>query len=101
MTKNTKVAYEAPAREHLHAEEVGRCDRAPMSPQERAPRKRLAPARAIVSSCFVTSLAVGGLPGDRRVSEPSYFAAIIPRYQRTIVSGVASVASSASLIRPH
>jgi hypothetical protein len=32
-------------RQHLNAEEVGRCDRAPMSPQECAPRKRLAPAR--------------------------------------------------------
>jgi hypothetical protein len=57
-------------------------------------------SRAIVSSCFVTSLAVGGLPGERRVSGPSYFAAIIRRYQRRIVSDVARVASSASMVRP-
>jgi hypothetical protein len=40
-----EVANEPADRQHLNAEEVGPRDRAPMSPQERAPRKRLAPAR--------------------------------------------------------
>jgi hypothetical protein len=37
-------------RQHLNAEEVGRGDRAPMSPQERAPRQCLAPARGLPST---------------------------------------------------
>jgi len=40
-----EVANKPADRPHLNAEEVGRCDRAPVSPQERAPRKRLASAR--------------------------------------------------------
>jgi hypothetical protein len=37
-----EVANQPADRQHLNAEEVGRCDRALVSPQERAPRKRLA-----------------------------------------------------------
>jgi hypothetical protein len=52
-----EVANQPADRQHLNAEEVGRCDRAPMSPQECAPRKRLASARGRLEALGRTLLA--------------------------------------------
>ncbi len=63
-----EVAYEAPAREHLHAEEVG--------------------GEAIAPQCALST-------DGPRLRLPSYFVATCSRYHRRMVSGVASAATSA------
>jgi hypothetical protein len=70
----------------------------------KAPRSLVQPhegfSRATVSSWATLSSSERGRPDPRRARLPSYFAATRSRYQRKIVSGVASEAISASSLRP-
>ena len=75
-----EVADKPADRQHLNAEEVSRCDRAPMSPQERAPRKRLAPARGRLDSVLSQdALDRGASHVETEVVQRSAQACVAPR----------------------
>ena len=76
-----EVANEPSDREHLHAEEVGRGDPAAMSPQERAPRERLAAAGSRLDTVFPQDALDRGAPNiEAEVAQRPAQARVAPRW---------------------